>query len=69
MEMSSSRASQCSPRLLMDVNETPIERVTPNGIKTSDKDYEFDTLVYATGSDGVLARSTASIFAAPAGCP
>jgi cation diffusion facilitator CzcD-associated flavoprotein CzcO len=38
---------------LVDVNETPIERITPNGIRTSDKGYEFDILVYATGFDGV----------------
>ena len=31
----------------------PIERITPNGIKTSDKEYEFDILIYATGFDGV----------------
>ena len=39
--------------LLVDLNETPIERITPNGVKTSEKEYEFDILVYATGFDGV----------------
>ena len=39
--------------LLVDVNETPIECITPIGIKTSEKEYEFDILVYATGFDGV----------------
>jgi cation diffusion facilitator CzcD-associated flavoprotein CzcO len=39
--------------LLVDINETPIERITPKGIKTSDKEYEFDLLIYATGFDGV----------------
>jgi cation diffusion facilitator CzcD-associated flavoprotein CzcO len=39
--------------LLVDVNETPIERITPNGIKTSNTEHEFDILVYATGFDGV----------------
>ena len=39
---------------LVDVRETPIERVTAAGIKTSDKDYEFDYIVYATGFDAVL---------------
>jgi cation diffusion facilitator CzcD-associated flavoprotein CzcO len=39
--------------LLVDINETPIERITPNGIKTSDNEYDFDILVYATGFDGV----------------
>ena len=36
---------------LVDVTETPIERVTPAGIKTSDAEYEFDIIVYATGYD------------------
>jgi cation diffusion facilitator CzcD-associated flavoprotein CzcO len=38
--------------LLVDVNETPIERITPDGIKTSGTEHEFDILVYATGYDG-----------------
>jgi cation diffusion facilitator CzcD-associated flavoprotein CzcO len=39
--------------LLVDVNETPIERITPDGIRTSEKEHELDILVYATGFDGV----------------
>ncbi len=39
--------------LLVDLNETPIERITPTGIRCSDRDYEFDLLIYATGFDGV----------------
>jgi cation diffusion facilitator CzcD-associated flavoprotein CzcO len=40
--------------LLVDtINDEPIERITPNGIKTSKKEYTFDFLVYATGFDGV----------------
>jgi cation diffusion facilitator CzcD-associated flavoprotein CzcO len=38
---------------LVDINETPIERITPRGIKTSDREYAFDMLIYATGFDGV----------------
>ena len=38
---------------LVDVNETPIERITPNGIQTTEKEHEFDILIYATGFDGV----------------
>jgi cation diffusion facilitator CzcD-associated flavoprotein CzcO len=38
---------------LVDINETPIERVTPTGIRTSDADYEFDIIIYATGFDAV----------------
>ena len=38
---------------LVDINETPIERITPGGIKTSDREYEFDIIVYATGFDAI----------------
>ncbi len=38
---------------LVDLNETPIECITPSGVKTSDQEHEFDILVYATGFDGV----------------
>ena len=36
---------------LVDANETPIEEITPNGLRTSEQDYEFDFIVYATGFD------------------
>ena len=39
--------------LLVDINETPIERITPKGIKTSDAEYEFDIIIYATGFDAI----------------
>ncbi|HXP05794.1 MAG TPA: NAD(P)/FAD-dependent oxidoreductase [Stellaceae bacterium] len=38
---------------LVDINETPIERITPAGIKTSDREYEFDIIIYATGFDAI----------------
>ena len=38
---------------LIDLNETPIECITPTGVRTSTTDHEFDILVYATGFDGV----------------
>jgi cation diffusion facilitator CzcD-associated flavoprotein CzcO len=38
---------------LVDVRETPIERITPAGIETSDADYGFDTIIYATGFDAI----------------
>ena len=38
---------------LVDITETPIERITPKGIKTSDAEYEFDIIVYATGFDAI----------------
>jgi cation diffusion facilitator CzcD-associated flavoprotein CzcO len=38
---------------LVDVNETPIERVTPRGIRTSDRERDFDVIIYATGFDSI----------------
>src|SRR6185295_3107424 len=38
---------------LVDIVETPIERITPKGIKTSEKEYEFDIIIYATGFDAI----------------
>ena len=38
---------------LVDINETPIERITPTGIKTSDAAYAFDLIIYATGFDAI----------------
>jgi cation diffusion facilitator CzcD-associated flavoprotein CzcO len=38
---------------LIDINETPIERIIPAGIKTSDAEYEFDIIIYATGFDAI----------------
>src|SRR5882762_4435924 len=38
---------------LVDINETPIERITPAGIMTSDGEYEFDIIIYATGFDAI----------------
>ncbi len=38
---------------LVDINETPIECITPAGIKTSDTEYEFDMIIYATGFDAI----------------
>ncbi|MES5482390.1 NAD(P)/FAD-dependent oxidoreductase [Bradyrhizobium sp. INPA03-11B] len=38
---------------LVDIKETPIERITPEGIRTTDKDYGFDIIIYATGFDAI----------------
>ena len=38
---------------LVDIGETPIERITPKGIKTSTAEYEFDIIIYATGFDAI----------------
>ena len=39
--------------LLVDVHKAPIERITPKGIKTSDAEYEFDIIIFATGYDAI----------------
>jgi cation diffusion facilitator CzcD-associated flavoprotein CzcO len=38
---------------LVDLRETPIERIMPSGIKTSDAEYQFDMIIYATGFDAI----------------
>jgi cation diffusion facilitator CzcD-associated flavoprotein CzcO len=43
---------------LVDIMETPLEKITPKGIRTSDaqgggEDHEFDIIVYATGFDAI----------------
>ena len=38
---------------LVDIKATPIERITPTGIKTTDAQYEFDIIIYATGFDAI----------------
>jgi cation diffusion facilitator CzcD-associated flavoprotein CzcO len=44
--------------LLVDVRESPIQRITPKGIKTRDAEYEFDVIIYATGFDAVTGALT-----------
>ncbi len=44
---------------LVDLRETPIERITAKGIKTATAEYELDMIVFATGFDagtGALTR-------------
>jgi cation diffusion facilitator CzcD-associated flavoprotein CzcO len=36
---------------LVDLNETPIEEIVPEGMQTSDQVHELDYLIYATGFD------------------
>ncbi len=38
---------------LVDINETPIERVTAAGIQTSAGEHAFDIIIYATGFDAI----------------
>lgn len=43
---------------LVDLRESPIERITPAGIKTRDAEYEFDVIIFATGFDAVTGALT-----------
>lgn len=38
---------------LVDITETPIERMTAAGIETTESHYDFDLIVYATGFDAI----------------
>jgi cation diffusion facilitator CzcD-associated flavoprotein CzcO len=38
---------------LVDLRETPIERITPKGVRTSARDYAFDIIIFATGFDAI----------------
>jgi len=38
---------------LVDASETPIVRITPQGIETTAEDFEFDLILYATGFDAI----------------
>lgn len=47
---------------LKDIQEDPIECVTPTGVKTRDEEMEFDIIIYATGFDAVTGAFTAVDF-------
>jgi len=38
---------------LVDIRVHPIETITPTGLRTSDSEYEFDAIVFATGFDAM----------------
>lgn len=38
---------------LVDLKETPIERITEKGVRTTEEDLDFDVLIYATGFNPV----------------
>ncbi len=44
--------------LLVDLRESPIERITPLGVKTSDAEHQLDVIIYATGFDAVTGPLT-----------
>src|SRR5262249_36050798 len=38
---------------LIDARRTPIEAITPRGLRTSEAEYEFDAIVFAIGYDAM----------------
>ena len=38
---------------LVDINETPIRMITSDGIRTSEREHQFDIIIYATGFDAI----------------
>tara|TARA_B100000700_G_scaffold313255_1_gene398018 strand:- start:2 stop:1681 length:1680 start_codon:yes stop_codon:yes gene_type:complete len=38
---------------LVDISETPLERITEKGIRTTEEEFEFDIIIYATGFDAI----------------
>ena len=38
---------------LVDVNATPIDAITPRGVRTRDAEYDLDSIVFATGFDAM----------------
>jgi cation diffusion facilitator CzcD-associated flavoprotein CzcO len=43
---------------LVDIRESPIERITPSGLKTRDAEYPFDVIIFATGFDAITGPLT-----------
>ena len=44
--------------LLVDIRESPIESITPKGVKTTAAEYELNVIIYATGFDAVTGTLT-----------
>jgi cyclohexanone monooxygenase len=43
---------------LVDVKSAPIAAITPTGLRTENRDYEFDSIVFATGFDAMTGALT-----------
>ena len=43
---------------LVDLRATPLVEITPKGLRTTECEYEFDTIVYATGFDAMTGALT-----------
>jgi cyclohexanone monooxygenase len=52
---------------LVDVRKSPIERITPHGLATRDREYALDSLVFAIGFDAMTGALLAIDICGPAG--
>ncbi|MGI9615804.1 MAG: flavin-containing monooxygenase [Acidimicrobiales bacterium] len=52
---------------LVDLRATPLQRVTANGLETTERSYEFDAIVFATGFDAMTGAIAAIDIAGVAG--
>ncbi|HXA24326.1 MAG TPA: NAD(P)/FAD-dependent oxidoreductase [Acetobacteraceae bacterium] len=43
---------------LVDVKSAPITEITPNGLRAGEREYEFDSIVFATGFDAMTGALT-----------
>ena len=43
---------------LVNLRKTPIDRITAAGVRTSDRDHDFDMVIYATGFDAITGSLT-----------
>ena len=56
-------------RLVDVIHDEPIECITPKGVRTAKREYEFDILIYATGFDGVTGAFDRIDIRGPGGVP
>jgi cation diffusion facilitator CzcD-associated flavoprotein CzcO len=54
---------------LVDIRESPIERITPSGLKTRDAEYPLDVIIFATGFDAITGSLTRMDIRGEAGEP
>ncbi len=54
---------------LVDVSQLPIERLTPRGLVTGGREYEFDAIVFATGFDAMTGALLGIDIRGKAGLP
>ena len=52
---------------LVDSTETPIVRITPTGLETTDRTFDFDVIVYSTGFDAFTGAMDRIDIRGPAG--